>query len=371
MKLLYPLLFSVVFLAACQGTPDTNNDLTALKEQQKQINDRIKELEKTSGGAADARAVKETAVEAMPLKAETFTHVLEVQGKADATDNVAVSPQQPGIVSQVLVAEGQNVKKGQLLATLNSDVFNQSVAELQTQIDLANILYQKQKSLWDQKIGTEVQYLQAKANKDALERKTATLRQQAELYNIYAPISGTLEEVNVKVGEGAGVGSPIPPFRIISLGNLKVQADVAETYVNKIKKGDNVSLFFPDLNKSLNAKITNISTLINNIGRTFSIEMRIPATAGVKPNMIAMIKINDYSVANAIVIPLNTVQNSEEGQYVFVADEQAGKKVVRKQIIETGLTNGDRIEVKKGLRSGDMLITTGYQDIAPGQVVTF
>lgn len=371
MKLLYPLLFSVVFLAACQGTPDTNNDLTALKEQQKQINDRIKELEKTSGGATDARVVKETAVEAMPLKAETFTHVLEVQGKADATDNVAVSPQQPGIVSQVLVVKGQNVKKGQLLATLNSDVFNQSVAELQTQIDLANILYQKQKSLWDQKVGTEVQYLQAKANKEALERKTATLRQQADLYNIYAPISGTLEEVNVKVGEGAGVGSPIPPFRIISLGNLKVQADVAETYVNKIKKGDNVSLFFPDLNKSLNAKITNISTLINNIGRTFSIEMRIPATAGVKPNMIAMVKINDYSAANAIVIPLNTVQNSEEGQYVFVADEQAGKKVVRKQLIETGLTNGDRIEVKKGLHSGDMLITTGYQDIAPGQVVTF
>lgn len=365
------MLFSVVFLAACQGTPDKNNDLEALRTQQQQINDRIKELEKTNGSAATAKAVKETAVEVMPLKSESFTHILEVQGKADATDNVAVSPQQPGIVSQVLVTEGQNVKKGQLLATLDDTVFKQSVDELQTQTALTNTLYQKQKTLWDQKIGTEVQYLQAKANKEALERKIATLNKQADLYNIYAPISGILEEVNVKVGEGAGVGSPFPPFRIISLGNLKVEADIAETYVNKVKKGDNVSLFFPDLNKSLSAKITNISTLINNIGRTFSIEMRIPATTGVKPNMIAMVKINDYSAANAIVIPLNTVQNSEEGQYVFVADEQAGKKVVRKQIIEIGLTNGDRIEVKKGLRPGDMLITTGYQDITPGQIVAF
>lgn len=359
-------------LLSCQKTPqDKATQLQNLKNQQRSLSDEIKTLEKEMGVKDSNRVAKQTAVEVQELRPQVFNHYLELQGGVEAADNIAISPQQPGIIKSVLVVEGQNVKKGQLLATLDDAVFQQGVQELQTQIDFANIMYQKQKQLWDQKIGTEVQFLQAKTNKEALERKLATLRQQADLYNIYSPISGTVEEVNVKVGEGAAIGVPIPPFRIINLNTLTVKADVAETYITNVRKGDVAEIFFPDLDKTISAKITNIGTIINNIGRTFPVELRIPSSVGIRPNMIAMVKIKDYAANSAITVPLNTIQNSEEGQYVFVAEEQSGKSMVVKRNVTVGLSFGDIAEIKNGLRSGDKLIVTGYQDVAPGQAIKF
>ncbi len=372
--LITTISFILLFFAACQATNgDKATELKTLKEQQNKLNEQIAALEQEVGGNGTTapQPPKETAIEVVELRPRPFTHFLEVQGKVECSDNIAVSPKQPGIMTQVFVVRGQSVSKGDILGTLDDAVFQQSLQELQTNISFARTIFEKQKALWDQKIGTEVQYLTAKNNVETLEYKMATLQKQADLYNVRAPISGIVEEVNIKVGEGAMIGSPVPPFRIVNLSNMKVLADLAETYVSKVKVGDNAEVFLPDLGKTVQCKIKTIGNIINNAGRTFQVELKLPSVSGIRTNMVAMVKIQDYAVGSAIVAPINAIQNSEEGSYVFVAEKADGKFVAKKQLISMGIAGGNEVEVKSGLKSGDMLITTGYQDLNTGQLVKF
>jgi membrane fusion protein (multidrug efflux system) len=368
------LLFTVMLLAACNsqaGGNDKASELEKLKQQQQNLDNQIKSLENELGVKPDTSesTAKATAVEITELQTQAFRHFLEIQGTIEAKDNIGVSPKQPGIIQQVNVVEGQQVGKGTLLATLDDAIFQQGLQELQTGLEFARTIYAKQKSLWDKQIGTEVQYLTAKNNVETIERKLATLHEQAELYKIYAPISGVVDEVNVKMGEGAMVG--MPAFRIVNLNNVKVSVNVAENYTGKARVGNNVEITLPDLNKTLNGKISKVGTIINPIDRTFNIEVAVPNSGDLRPNMIAMIKLQDYGNANSIVIPINAVQNSEEGSYVFVVDNKNGAQIARKQLIKTGMIYGAAAEVTEGLKIGDKIVTTGYQELVNGQLIKF
>lgn len=303
------------------------------------------------------------------LKPQEFNHYLEVQGKFDGDENVAVSPKSMGVITQIYVKNGEQVKKNQQLAQLDDEVLQKSMKELKSSYDLANQLYEKQKNLWDQKIGTEVQYLTAKTNKESLENRIATLNDQIDMMKIKSPIDGTVEDVPVKLGQSLAPG--ITAFRVINFSHIKVVAEVAEAYTAKVKTGDEVIVYVPDMNKEIKARISFASKYINPTNRTFIVEVRLePREIDARANMIAVIKINDYKVPSTIVVSVNLVQKSLDKQFVYLVKEENNKMVARKQTITQGMTYNGLTEIKSGLKEGDKAITVGYNDLNDGQPVS-
>jgi len=228
--------------------------------------------------------------------------------------------------------EGQAVKKGQLVATIDNNVLKESLAEIKHQLELAVTLYNKQKTLWDQQIGTEVQYLQAKANKEALEKRIVTMEAQLAMSKVYAPISGTVEKVNQKAGEMGAPGAAIA--QIVNVGDLKITAKIADTYVGSVKQGASMTVKFPDINKELNTRISVVNALVDPLTRTFGIEANIPSLGGsLKPNQVAIVNINDLTKANSLVVNQNIIQKTELGDIVYVAVTENGKKVARSKAL--------------------------------------
>jgi RND family efflux transporter MFP subunit len=265
------------------------------------------------------------------------------------------------------------VKKGQVLAELDADVLDQQLTDLNTLLAFVTDLYNKQKELWDQKIGSEVQYLTAKNNMESLQNKIAIIKDQINMSNITSPIDGTVEEIPIKVGQLAAVGSVVPAFRIMNFSKAKAVSDIGEANTAKIKTGDQVKIFLPDLNKELTERVTFASKYINPVNRTFMVEVTLPPANDVyRANMIAILKIKDYSKPEAVAIPQNFVQASrDEGHHVFVAEKENGKKVARKRNVEPGITYDGLTEIISGLKPGDVLITAGYKDLYDGQFIDY
>jgi RND family efflux transporter MFP subunit len=234
---------------------------------------------------------------------------------------------------------------------------------------LATTVFEKQASLWKQQIGTEIQYLQAKNNKEALERRLSTLNAQIGQSTVTAPISGVVDQVSVKVGQSAAPG--IGLVRIVNLSQLKVVAKVADTYAGSVRKGDAVVIRFPDVNKELNSRISFVATTVDPLSRTFTIEAPLPSDNSLKPNMLAQVKINDETKGNAIVINQNLIQSTENGQLVYVAVNEGSKKVAKARPVKTGQAYGGKIAITEGLRAGDQVVTAGYQDLVDGQPINF
>ncbi len=365
-----------LFLAACggeknEGLAGKQEELAKLKGEQSELDKKIKALE-TEVAQLDTTAKREDrakAVTVSPVVSENFKHYVEVQGSVDAKNSVMVSPKSGGVLTAVYIKEGDNVRQGATLARVDNSIMQESIAEVKNQLSLASIVYEKQARLWEQKIGTEIQYLQAKNNKEALEKKIATLNTQLGQSNISAPISGVVDQVIAKVGEMAAPGSPIA--RVVNLSNLKVMAKVSDSYVATVKKGDEVIVKFPDLNQEYKARITFVSTTVDPLSRTFRIEANLPSTSSIKPNMLAQVQINDATRKDAVVIDQNLIQNTENGTIVYVAQNEGGKKVAKSRTVKTGLSYNGQIEILDGLKAGDQLITQGYQDVADGQAVIF
>ena len=309
-------------------------------------------------------------VSTMEVKLQEFNHFLEVQGKVDGDDNVSVSPKGMGVITQIFANNGNHVKKGQILAQLDDAVLQNSLKELKSGLDFATQMYDKQKNLWDKKIGSEVQYLTAKNNKESLENKMATLKDQIDMMKIKSPIEGDVEDVPVKVGQSVSPG--ITAFRVINFSHVKIVAEVAEAYSAKIKTGDDVIISIPDLNKEVKSKITFSSKYINPTNRTFIIEVKLnPNMIDARANLIAVIKINDYKVHSAIVIPVNYIQKSLEGQFIVLANENPSSKLVaHRQKVNVGMTYNGLAEIKSGLKEGDKVISAGYTDLNEGQVLS-
>ncbi len=366
----------VVLLAACggskkEGLEAKKEELAGLKTQRIEIEQQIKTLE-TEIAKLDTTRKSESRVKLVtvtPLHTGEFKHYIELQGAVDAKNSVLVTPKTPGAVTAMYVKEGDYVNVGSTIAKVDDSILRESIEELKTQLALVNTLFEKQQSLWNQKIGTEIQYLQAKNNKEALEKKLATLQTQLSQSSITSPIAGTIDLVNIKIGEMAQPGLGV--VRVVNLSNLKVVAKIADSYVASVKKGDEVIVKFPDLQREYNARISFVGTTVDPLSRTFTIEANLPATKDLKPNMMAQVQVNDATRKDALVVDQNLVQNTEKGKVVFVAIARGNEKIAEAKVVETGLSYNGKIEILSGLTAGDMLITQGYQEVVDGQVVSY
>jgi len=357
-----------VLLGSCEGSGDKQARLEKLKKNRDQLSIEILTLEKEINPDGNASA---TMVSVKPLEVGPFSHYVEVQGKVDGNENIGVSPRTPGVANRILVKEGDFVTKGQVLAELDAQVLKQSLNELESQLIFVSDLYEKQKTLWDQKIGSEVQYLTAKNNMEALENKIATVKDQITMSNITSPIDGTVEEIPIKVGQMASPG--YPAFRVINFARAKAVAEVGEAYTAKIKTGDHVQVYLPDLDEEFDRRVTFSSKYINPTNRTFVVEAELPSNQMVyRANMIAVLRIKDYFNPSVIAIPQNFLQASRnEGQYVFIVASENGNKVARKKYVKSGITYNGLTEIIQGVNAGDLLITAGFKDLYDGQSITF
>jgi RND family efflux transporter MFP subunit len=360
-KILYTTA-ALIVLAACNNKPkDPKAQLAELKKQQAEINAKIAALEQKSGVSQDSAKVTDVSV--VEVKPSQFTNYVELQGRIDAQDNVTAYPQAPGTITAIYARVGQHVRRGQLLAQLDNSVLRQQIAQAASQLDLAKTIYARQKNLWDQKIGTEVQFLQAKTNMESGQKSLNALKQQADMYTIKSPINGTIDQMELRLGQVAQPGAA--GIRIVNADILKVKADVPESAAGNVNQGDNVKVLIPDANDSLIAKVTFAAKVIDPTSRSFAIEVRLPSRANLRPNMTATLKVASYTKNNSLVIPLNAIQKSEQGDYVFVAHNGVAKK----KVIKEGATYGGQTEVLSGIAAGDKLITAGATDVEDGDRV--
>ncbi len=378
---------SILSLAVACGGKDNSIEgkkasLESLKKQALELNAQIANLEKElakSGAGATAQAV---VVNISPVVAQDFNHYIEIQGKIESESVSFVTPRAGGgQVKAVYVKRGDKVKKGQLLLQLDNSLIKQSVAAaaqnietVKAQAALAKSVYEKQKNLWEQNIGSEIQLLTAKTNAEALgSQLKAAMEQlgmakdQLAFTSIYSDVDGVAEEVNVKVGEifmGAG------QLKIVNTDKLKLTSQVPENYAGKINVGTDVTLIFPDLDKTLDTKLTVVGRVIDPLSRSFFVEAKLPMDKNFRPNQLAQVKIKDYTKKNAISIPINIVQNDDKGKFVYVAANENGKLVARKRMVTTGEFYANAIEILSGLAAGEQVVTEGYQNIFDGQNLT-
>ncbi|CAN0369766.1 unnamed protein product, partial [Phaeothamnion confervicola] len=260
----------------------------------------------------------------------------------------------------------QSVSKGQVLAQIDNSVVLQSIAGMKAQLDLANSVYDRQKNLWDQKIGTEVQFLQAKTNKESLEKQLGALYEQSEMAKIKSPINGTLDEVNVKIGENAAPGQPAA--RVVNTSDLKIVAAISESFITNVKKGDKVEVSIPELKKDIKGTVTFVGKTIDLLSRSFAVEVKLPANADLRPNMSAVIKVIYKTEPAAIVVPVNLVQDVNGEKIVYIAESDGKNTVARKKVVEVVGVFGGGAQVN-GLKKGDKIVTVGYQSLTDGEFI--
>lgn len=388
---------AMFIMAACgnskkEGSALINDKKAAiekLKSQNAKNDEEIQklqaELEKLDTNAAEAAKIK--LVAATAVTTQDFKHYIDLQGHVDAQNISYISPRgMPGQVKALYVQQGQYVKKGQLLLKLDDAIMQQQVTAarqqsevLKTQLAFAKNVYQRQKNLWDQNIGTELQLISAKNNVDALENQlhganeqTKVAVEQLKTANVYSDVNGVADIVAIRVGETfQGMTATGPQIKIVNKSNLKVVTNVPENYLTRISKGSAIEISIPDVNKKFNSSISLISQSIDPTMRGFVAEAKIPSDPALKPNQSAVVRILDYAASNAIVIPVNTVQNDESAKYVYVLSKLSnGKSVAKKQPVVIGEVYGNNVEIKAGLKAGDQLITDGYQDIYDGQLIS-
>lgn len=364
------LAFALTLLLAACGGADKKAQLEKLIAEREALNIKIADLEKEVGGDTtrnENMKVKEVAFEQVTLK--EFSHYIDVQGKVDGDEVVDINVKMPGTIQTVVAQEGKPVVKDQILATLESNSIQKNIDAMRTQYELAKTMFEKQKALWDQKIGTEIQYLQAKNQKEAVEKQMAVAQEQLDMTRIKSPINGTLEMLNVKVGGYAMPGMPVA--RVVNPDKLKVTAEVAESYASKIKTGNEAIIEFPDLNKSINTQISFAAKYINAASRSFTVESKLGSDEDYRANMLAILKVRDYNNPKAIVIPVNLIQKDETGTFVLIAVDNAGKKIAKRVNVTSVCDYKGMAEVTGQLKEGNKLITKGYQDLNDGEEIKY
>lgn len=372
-----------IIFSACGGSAkddkgelnDKKVKLEKLKADKSKLDVAIKSLE-TEIALLDPASQKDKArlVAVEPVTQEDFTHYIELQGKVDANDIVVVTPRgMPAQVKEIHLKRGDMVKKGQLLLKLDDAILLQQMEALKTQLSYAKNIYNRQKNLWDQNIGTEVQLITAKNSVEALEKQMATLEENWKTSFVYAPISGLADVVNIKAGEiFNGYTQMGPQIQILNTESMKVVTEVPENYQVRVKKGSQLSISIPDAGiENINSVISVMGASINNNSRAFITEARIPSMQNLKINQVALVKIKDYYAPNAITIPINVVQTDEKGKYVYVMVKEGNIMKARKKEVIVGENFNGKIEIKGNTLSvSDMIITEGYQLVYDGQVVT-
>ncbi len=370
-NIIYALAIGAI-LSSCGSSNDKQGELAKLKVQHDELATKIAKLEAEVNPGGEAKEIKAIPVRIQPVTDCIFNHYVEVQGVVDGDQNVAVSPQINGIVTAVYVTEGTNVKKGQILAELDAAVLKQSLDEVNTQYDLVSNLFTKQKALWDKNIGSEIQFLQAKTNKEALENKIKTLKGQIDMAKIISPISGTVESVPLKVGQMASPGAPTSAIRVINMNVAKIKADVSENYASRIQNGNKVIVRFPDIGKEIESTLFFTSSFIDPTNRTFQVECKLQTKeVQLRANMIAYVKIKDYTNEKAFCIPVNYIQSNKDGKFVYVAVEKNNQWIATRQSVKPGMDYNGISEVLEGLKGGDKVITAGFQSLSEGALISY
>jgi membrane fusion protein (multidrug efflux system) len=370
----------IIFLASCGAGASENQSTLAgkktqleqLKQQQTKVNDDIQKLETEIDKLDTSSAKKEKTklVAVSTLAPVAFSHYIDLQGKIDALNIVNVAPRNTGggIVREIYVKQGDNVKQGQLLLKLDDIVLKTQLAGLETQLAYVQDILNRRENLWKQNIGTEVDVITARNNVAQQQKQIDVVKEQIKLTNVYADIDGVANTVNIRIGE---IFSGVNQITIVNTQNLKAVAQVPEYYLSKVKVGTDVKVTLPELNnKTLNVKVTVAGKLIDPNTRSFYIEAKIPYDKDFHPNQIALVKILDYSVPSALTVPVSTVQNDLTGKYVLVAEKEKDRLVARKKSVQIGQLYDDKIEIKSGLQAGDVIITEGVQGLYDGQPIT-
>lgn len=337
-------------------------ELKVTEEKMKKLDSAIAELDDSA---------KLPLVSTLEIVPQEFHHYLELQGDVMTDQNVLVYPEMAGTLYRVYVKEGQKVAKGQLLASIDDGGLTSQLAQLKTQLDLAKTTFERQKRLWEQNIGSEIQYLQAKSQYEAQESAVKQLESQVGKSSIRAPFSGIIDDVIKDQGTVVSPGPGSEVFRIVNLSNMYIEVEVPEAHLPNVTPGKMVQVYFPVLGDSVTTKVRQTGNFINPNNRSFSVEIPVPNKKGtVKPNLTAVVKINDYTSEKAILIPQSVVSENAEGeQYVYLVKEENGNPITAKAIIKPGKTQGDYLEVLSGIDAGNQIIVEGARSVRENQQV--
>ena len=302
------------------------------------------------------------------LKSSKFEHYIQITGNVEADKNITITPETGGNIISIDVVEGQKVKKGDVLGRLNTSQIQRTIDEVKTNLDLSTTIFERQERLWKQKIGSEIEYLQTKANKESLERNLEALQAQKDMAIITAPFNGIVDEIHQKKGELAGPS--IPFAQLVNIDKVYVEGDVSESYLNYIKSGAVVLLDFPAITFSTSAPIYRTSNVIDPGNRSFKVRINLNnSNHQIKPNLISIMKIKDYEVDNAMVVPSILIKKDFEGNYLYLAKKEGKHFVAKKTYINVSKTYNNKSMVESGLNLGDKIITEGFAQVVNGTLI--
>lgn len=376
-KLLLLSAFSI-FLISCSNKENNQStdkiidskDLKAIQSKRAELQT---ELTKIDAALATLDVKKEEAlVSVQTVKDTVFNHYLEVQGNVDTHENLTIYPQYSGILTSLIVTAGQNVSKGQLIGTIDNGGLSEQLAQAQAQLALAKTTFERQKRLWDQKIGSEIQYLQAQTAMLSQQKVVAQINAQLAKTRITAPFSGVIDQIITNKGQVVNPGQGI--VQIVNLSNMYVSTSVPETYIGKLKVGATVDVSLTSLGKMYKGKIRQISNNINPNNRTFTIEVSVPNEDKLlRPNQVAKLKIIDYTAKSALAVPSNIIQEDAAGnKFVYTAEAVKDKTATAKKVIvKTGQSSENLTEITAGLSPGDVIVTEGVTNVSEGMKLNF
>jgi len=368
------ILIGTLFIFSCQQEKDALTEKKALLSEKKttlrNLQSEIDELSKEILKLDPPKEKNPVTVEVTTMEPTTFKRYIDLQARVEADDIVNVSSEIGGRIISLNVKEGQAVRRGQLIATTDMSTLENQIAEINNSLDLAKTVFERQERLWKQNIGSEIQYLQAKTNKEGIEKSLATLQSQIKKKNVYAPISGIVDREFMKQGETSAPGMPI--VQILNTSKIKIVADAQEQFLKSISKGDMVEVTFPAIGKTFNKKISMIGRTIDPANRTFKVEIETGSLNGqLKPNLLAEVTINDFTKEEAIVIPLDAIQEEVSGKkFVYLMVKKDGKERAQKSYVELGESTVGETIISNGLKAGDRLIVAGGKNLSNGDLVS-
>lgn len=358
-------IVAALTLMSCSKEESLPKDklLEKLKTERAVIDDKISVIERELGKAAGNK--EGTPVATMSATQRPFEHVIDVKGAVDSRSSVMVTAKTAGTISKLTVSNGQMVKRGQLLVELDAEITKRGMDEVKTQLDFATILFEKQQRIYEQKAGSEVQFLSAKNQKESLERRLSSLKEQLELSRVYAPTSGYVDNLTPKLGENIAPGMPI--LTVVNTSDMRVIVDLAESYINTVNVGDRATIIIGESGDTVRATVGIVSKNVNVVNRTIRVEIPLRSSlSSIRPNMTCSVLINDVTIPKAITLPLTSVLREGDATYCYTVEERG--RVARRDI-KVGLISGSLVEVVSGLNVGENVIVKGMLDVAAGQLV--
>ncbi|WP_417600834.1 efflux RND transporter periplasmic adaptor subunit [Owenweeksia hongkongensis] len=341
---------------------EKESEVAALQAEIETLKEEISEMDTTSSEVS-------TSIKVAELKKQKFSHHVQLTGTVTSKENIMISAEAGGRIVSVPAEEGQKVSKGQILVRIENEAVGNQLAEAKTAFELAETTYKKRKNLWDQNIGSEIEYLQAKSNFESTRSRYAQIQTQYNNTMIKAPINGSVDVIQVNEGEFVSVGTPI--VRVVDLAKVEIEAELSEQYMTNVHKGDSVKVKIPALGVELTAPVTFVSQVINPDNRSFKVKVNLDNKDGrIKPNVLANLMINDYTNDTAIVVPSKVITKDLKGDFVYVASNEGGELKAIKKYIKKGRSSGPETEILSGLKEGDKIITDGYNQVNNGETVS-